>query len=164
MSTASQNNEFETSTGVLWDDPEAGQTWLVSLIGIIILTAVVIALSVMYFKTEQTEVDLKVIEPQYLALEDLKLKQMELLGSSGAYSLDIAGKPVERQRIPVAQAIKLVSQNAALTVPPASASKPRAAASAPAAPATAAAAAPAPKPAAVAVPVIAPADAAPAQK
>ena len=161
MSTASQNNEFETSTGVLWDDPEAGQTWLVSLIGIIILTAVVIALSVMYFKTEQTEVDLKVIEPQYAALEDLKLKQMELLGSSGAYSLDIAGKPVERQRIPVAQAIKLVSQNAALTVPPASASKPRAAASAPAAPATAA---PAPKPAAVAVPVIAPADAAPAQK
>ena len=161
MSTASQNNEFETSTGVLWDDPEAGQTWLVSLIGIIILTAVVIALSVMYFKTEQTEVDLKVIEPQYLALEDLKLKQMELLGSSGAYSLDIAGKPVERQRIPVAEAIKLVAQNSALTVPPSSASKPRAAASAPAAPA---AAAPAPKPAAVAVPVIAPADAAPAQK
>ena len=157
MSTASQNNEFETSTGVLWDDPEAGQTWLVSLIGIIILTAVVIALSVMYFKTEQTEVDLKVIEPQYIALEDLKLKQMELLSSSGTYSLDIAGKPVERQRIPVAEAIKL----AALTVPPASASKPRAAASAPAAPATAA---PAPKPAAVAVPVIAPADAAPAQK
>ena len=161
MSTASQNNEFETSTGVLWDDPEAGQTWLVSLIGIIILTAVVIALSVMYFKTEQTEVDLKVIEPQYIALEDLKLKQMELLGSSGNYSLDIAGKPVERQRIPVAEAIKLVAQNSALTVPPASASKPRAAASAPAAPA---AAAPAPKPAAVAVPVIAPADAAPAQK
>ena len=161
MSTASQNNEFETSTGVLWDDPEAGQTWLVSLIGIIILTAVVIALTVMYFKTEQTEVDLKVIEPQYIALEDLKLKQMELLSSSGAYSLDIAGKPVERQRIPVAQAIKLVAQNSALTVPPSSASKPRAAASAPAAPATAA---PAPKPAAVAVPVIAPADAAPAQK
>jgi hypothetical protein len=161
MSTASQNNEFETSTGVLWDDPEAGQTWLVSLIGIIILTAVVIALSVMYFKTEQTEVDLKVIEPQYTALEDLKLKQMELLGSSGSYSLDIAGKPVERQRIPVAEAIKLVAQNSALTVPPASASKPRAAASAPAAPA---AAAPAPKPAAVAVPVIAPANAATAQK
>jgi hypothetical protein len=158
MSTASQNNEFETSTGVLWDDPEAGQTWLVSLIGIIILTAVVIALSVMYFKTEQTEVDLKVIEPQYTALEDLKLKQMELLGSSGSYSLDIAGKPVERQRIPVAEAIKMVSQNAALTVPPASAGKPRAAASAPAT------AAPAPKPAAVAVPVIAPANAAPAQK
>ena len=161
MSTASQNNEFETSTGVLWDDPEAGQTWLVSLIGIIILTAVVIALSVMYFKTEQTEVDLKVIEPQYIALEDLKLKQMELLSSSGTYSLDIAGKPVERQRIPVAEAIKLVAQNSALTVPPSSASKPRAAASAPAAPATAA---PAPKPTAVAVPVIAPAGAAPAQK
>jgi hypothetical protein len=113
----------------------------------------------MYFKTEQTEVDLKVIEPQYIALEDLKLKQMELLGSSGSYSLDIAGKPVERQRIPVAEAIKMVSQNAALTVPPASASKPRAAASAPAP-----APAPAPKPTPVAVPVIAPADAASAQK
>ena len=153
MSTASQNNEFETSTGVLWDDPEAGQTWVVSLIGIIILTAVVIALSVMYFKTEQTEVDLKVIEPQYIALEDLKLKQMELLGSSGNYSLDIAGKPVERQRIPVTQAIKMVSQNAALTVPPASANKPRAAAPAPAADASA----PAPAADAAAAPAAAPA-------
>ena len=101
--------------------------------------------------------DLKVIEPLYIALEDFKLKQMELLGSSGNYSLDIAGKPVERQRIPVAEAIKLVAQNSALTVPPASASKPRAAAPAPAP-------APAPKPAAAAVPIIAPADVAPAQK
>lgn len=143
MSTASQNNEFETSTGVLWDDPESGQTWLVALIGVIILAASVIALSVMYFQTEQTEVDLKVIEPQYIALETLTTNQKELLRSSGSYSLDIAGQPVARERIPVEQAIKMVTQNPGLTVPPASANKPRAAAPAPALPAPAAPAAPA---------------------
>jgi hypothetical protein len=46
MSTATQQNEFETSTGILWDDPEAGKTWLVALMGIAILAALVIAISV----------------------------------------------------------------------------------------------------------------------
>jgi len=131
MSTVTQNNEFETTTGVLWDDPEAGTTWLVSLLSVIIFSAAVIALSVMYFQTEQTEVDIKVIEPQYIALETLTTKQKELLRSSGSYSVDVVGKPVTRERIPVEQAIKMVAQNSALTLPSASA-KQSAAPSAPA--------------------------------
>ncbi|MEI6475605.1 MAG: hypothetical protein WCO75_09450, partial [Planctomycetota bacterium] len=144
MSTATQNNEFETSAGVLWDDPEAGKTWLVSLISVIIFSATVIALSVMYFQTEQTEVDIKVIEPQYIALETLTMKQKELLRSSGSYSVDVVGKPVTRERIPVEQAIKMVAQNPALTLPSASAKQPSAApAPAPTVPVTKSAATPA---------------------
>jgi len=144
MSTATQNNEFETSAGVLWDDPEAGKTWLVSLISVIIFSATVIALSVMYFQTEQTEVDIKVIEPQYIALETLTMKQKELLRSSGSYSVDVVGKPVTRERIPVEQAIKMVAQNPALTLPSASAKQPSAAsAPAPTVPVTNSAATPA---------------------
>ena len=43
MSTASPENEFVTPAGVLWDDPEPGRTWTVSLVGIIILAALIIA-------------------------------------------------------------------------------------------------------------------------
>lgn len=144
MSTVTQNNEFETTTGVLWDDPEAGTTWLVSLLSVIIFAAVVIALSVMYFQTEQIEVDIKVIEPQYIALETLTTTQKELLRSSGSYSVDVVGKPVTRERIPVEQAIKMVAQNSALTLPLASAKQPSTApAPAPTVPVTKSAATPA---------------------
>lgn len=119
MSTASQPNEFETSTGVLWDDPEAGKTWTVSLMGITILAALVLALSVMYFRTEQAEVDAKVIEPEYLALKDLKAAQLSLLAGSGTYTAEVGGQKVERRRIPVAEAIRMMAGNPALAVPPA---------------------------------------------
>jgi hypothetical protein len=139
MSTATQQNEFETSTGVLWDDPEAGKTWLVSLMGVIILTALVIALSVMYFRTEATEVEAKVIAPEYLALKELKAKQLDLLASKGTYSVEVNGKQVQRSRIPVADAMRMMAGNPALAMPAAD-SKPAAAP----APAPAPAAAPAP--------------------
>lgn len=150
MSTASQPNEFETSTGVLWDDPEAGKTWTVSLMGVTILAALVLALSVMYFRTEQAEVDAKVIAPEYLALKDLKAAQLELLESGGAYSADIGGQPVQRKRIPVTDAIRMMAENPSLALP-AAGSKPT--------PAPAAAPAPAP----AAAPAAAPANAAPKQ-
>ena len=117
MSSASQDNEFVTPTGVLWDDPEAGKTWLVSIVGVTILAALVIAISVIYFRTEQAEVDAKVIEPEYLALKDLKARQLELLASSGAYEADVGGKPVQRRRIPVAEAMRMMASDPSLAVP-----------------------------------------------
>ncbi|MFM9098259.1 MAG: hypothetical protein ACKOQW_08210, partial [Phycisphaerales bacterium] len=83
MSTATPDNEFATPTGVLWDDPEPGQTWTVSLIGITIFAALTIAISVIYFRTEQAEVNAKVIEPEYLALKDLRAAQVLHQGLGG---------------------------------------------------------------------------------
>lgn len=117
MSTASDQGKFETTTGVLWDDPEAGKTWVTAIVGIIILTALMIALSVIFFQTEQREVDIKVIEPEYVALKEMKASQADLLASKGSYSLDIGGQPVKRERIPVADAIKLMAADPALAVP-----------------------------------------------
>ena len=125
-----------TPTGVLWDDPEAGKTWLVSIVGVTILAALVMAISVIYFRTEQAEVDAKVIAPEYLALKDLKAAQLELLKSGGAYVADIGGQQVQRKRIPVADAIKLMAENPALAMP-AAGSKPAAAPAAAPAPANA---------------------------
>ena len=136
MSSPTQDNEFVTPTGVLWDDPEAGKTWLVSIVGVTILAALVIAISVIYFRTEQAEVNAKVIEPEYLALKDLRAAQESLLASTGTYTVEIGGTAVERRRIPVTEAMRLMAANPALAVPPA-APKPAPAAPAAAAPAPA---------------------------
>jgi hypothetical protein len=141
MSTA-QTNEFETSTGVLWDDPEAGQTWLVTIVGVVILAGLVIFLSVVYFRGEEHEVEAKVIDPAYLALADAKQAQQSLLASSGSYSVEVGGQQVKRNRIPVAKAMEMLAANPALAVPAEGAKKPKAAA--PGAPAAPAPAAPAP--------------------
>ncbi|MBM4098671.1 MAG: hypothetical protein FJ260_01760 [Planctomycetes bacterium] len=131
MATAPQTNEFETSTGVLWDDPEAGKTWTASLMGVTILTALVVALSVMYFSSEQREVEAKVIAPEYLALKELKSSQLDLLASRGAYAVEVNGVKAERNRIPVGDAIVMMSQNPSLAAPD-PAAKPAPAPSAPA--------------------------------
>lgn len=147
MSTA-QTNEFETSTGVLWDDPEAGQTWLVTIIGVVILAGLVIFLSVVYFRGEEKEVEAKVVDPAYLSLADAKQAQQALLASSGSYSVEVGGQQVKRNRIPVSKAMEMLAANPALAVPAEGAKKPKPAAPA-AAPATkpaAPAAAPAPAP------------------
>jgi hypothetical protein len=133
MSTTT-DNEFVTSAGVLWDDPEEGRTWMVSLVGIVILCALVVFLSVVYFRTEQKEIDLKIVDESWLALQRSKQAQMELLSSAGAYTADVGGKPVARERMPIAKAMEALVANPALAVPPAS----RPAASADAAPAPAA--------------------------
>ncbi len=149
MSTA-QTNEFETSTGVLWDDPEAGQTWLVTIVGVVILAGLVIFLSVVYFRGEEKEVETKVVDPAYLSLADAKQAQQALLASSGTYTVEVGGQQVKRNRIPVTKAMEMLAANPALAVPAEGARKPKAAAPAPAAGAPAAnapAAAPAPAPA-----------------
>jgi hypothetical protein len=135
MSSPTQDNEFVTPTGVLWDDPEAGKTWLVSIVGVTILAALVIAISVIYFRTEQAEVDAKVIEPEYLVLKDLKASQLALLAGSGTYTAEVGGQKVERRRIPVAEAIRMMAGNPSLAVPPAG-SRAEVPASAPAVPTT----------------------------
>ena len=61
MSTTEQS-EFVTATGVRWDDPEEGKTWLVSLIGIVVLCVLVIFLSVGFFRAETTEVEPTVVD------------------------------------------------------------------------------------------------------
>ena len=124
MSTASPENEFVTPAGVLWDDPEPGRTWTVSLVGIIILAALIIAISVIYFRTEQAEVNAKVIEPEYLALKDLRGAQESLLASTGTYTIEIGGTAVERRRIPVTEAMPPAASKPAPAAPAAAAPAP----------------------------------------
>jgi hypothetical protein len=105
--------------------------------GIAILAALVIAISVIYFQTEGNEFEAKVIEPEYVALKDLTARQKDLLDSAGSYTIEVGGQQVTRERIKVSDAMQMVAGNPSLAVPSASAKKPAPAAPAASAPAPA---------------------------
>ena len=106
------------------DDPEPGSTWFFSLAGIVILVALVVAASVMYFHAETRETETKVIDPAYATLESLRAKWREQLGSYQRYAwTQPDGKNVQKVRVPVARAMELVVQEGL----PASAGAPAAA-------------------------------------
>jgi hypothetical protein len=91
------------------DDPEPGSTWFFSLAGIVILVALVVAASVMYFHAETRETDAKVIDPAYANLEAVRATWREQLGSYQRYPWTEAdGKVSQKVRIPVDRAMEIV--------------------------------------------------------
>ena len=104
------------------DDPEPGSTWFFSLAGIVILVALVVAASVMYFHVDARETETKVIDPAYATLENLRSGWREQLGSWQRYDWTLAdGKKVKRVRMPVDRAMELVVQEGLPTSAPAAA-------------------------------------------
>lgn len=132
MSTTEQS-EFVTATGVRWDDPEEGKTWLVSLIGIVVLCALVIFLSVVFFRAETTEVEQKVVDKSWEALQTAKRAQLDLLTQSNTYAVEVGGKQLNRQRIPITQAMEKLAADPRMAAPAAGSSAAAAPATAPAA-------------------------------
>jgi hypothetical protein len=116
------------------DDPEPGSTWFFSLAGIVILVALVVAASAMFFHADAREVETKVIDPAYANLEALRGSWREQLGSYQRYKWTLAdGKSAQKVRIPVARAMELVVQEG---LPTSAAAPAPAPAPQPAAPAT----------------------------
>jgi len=91
------------------DDPEAGSTWVVTLSAIIILSALVIATCVFYFKFEDKEIDVKVINPPDIWKTQLKNEQLAQLDVYQKYSVTAPdGSAEPRIRIPVTKAMEFV--------------------------------------------------------
>ena len=91
------------------DDPEAGSTWFLSLVSVVVMVVTVLALVVMFFDFADAEIDRKIVERPSVSLEELKLGQQETLTEYGTYEMEDAdGNAVKRIRIPVNQAMDLV--------------------------------------------------------
>ena len=91
------------------DDPEAGSTWFLSLVSVVVMVVTVLGLVVMFFDFADAEIDRKIVERPTVSLEELKLGQQETLTEYGTYEMEDAdGNAVKRIRIPVNQAMDLV--------------------------------------------------------
>lgn len=140
---ASHGIDHAQDQGGDFGDPEAGSTWIWSLGGAIVFTALVLAIAVVYFQAEQREFDAKVVDEPSAEYQALKAKQLANISDFGSYTVaDPSGAEQRRLRIPVKAAMEVVIANGGAAFAPTTA------ASAPApAPAPAPAAAPAPPPA-----------------
>ncbi|MSQ91242.1 MAG: hypothetical protein EXS01_07625 [Phycisphaerales bacterium] len=100
------------------DDPVAGTTWVVSLSSIIILTALVLATCVFYFRFENAEIDIKVIEPPSAWVTGLKRAQLGQLAVYQKFTVTAPdGSEEPRIRIPIARAMELVAADATKPAP-----------------------------------------------
>ncbi len=116
------SHDSTQSAKIQIDDPEAGSTWIASIVGITILGVLVIAVCVFYFRFEEEEVDVKVILPASTWTVALKTAQLSQLSVYQKYSVTAPdGSEESRIRIPVAQAMEFViadSKNPPKVAPP----------------------------------------------
>ena len=107
------SQDSQTISAVPTDDPESGSTWVVTLSAIIILSALVIATCVFYFKFEDKEIDVKVINPPDIWKTQLKNEQLAQLDIYQKYSVTAPdGSAEPRIRIPVTKAMEFVIADA----------------------------------------------------
>jgi len=103
--------QTESSQPQMMDDPEAGQTWVVSLAGIIILSVLVIAICVFFFGFENKEVDTKVVQPANAWSQAMRVEQEGELAKYQKYSVAAPdGSMQPRIRIPITRAMELVAE------------------------------------------------------
>lgn len=94
---------------VMLDDPEAGSTWFLSVVSIVLMVVTVLALAAMFFGFEASEVERKVVDKPAVQLQELKLAQQESLTESGTYEIENADGELEKRfRIPVSNAMTLI--------------------------------------------------------
>ena len=103
------SQDSQTISAVPTDDPESGSTWVVTFSAIIILSALVIATCVFYFKFEDKEIDVKVIAPPNIWKTQLMNEQLAQLNVYQKYSVTAPdGSAEPRIRIPVTKAMEIV--------------------------------------------------------
>ena len=103
------SQDSQSISSVPIDDPEAGSTWVVTFSAIIILSALVIATCVFYFKFEDKEIDVKVINPPDIWKTQLMNEQLAQLDVYQKYSVTAPdGSTEPRIRIPITKAMEFV--------------------------------------------------------
>ena len=107
------SQDANSISAVPTDDPESGSTWVVTFSAIIILSALVIATCVFYFKFEDKEIDVKVINPPNIWKTQLMNEQLAQLDVYQKYSVTAPdGSAEPRIRIPITKAMEFVIADA----------------------------------------------------
>ena len=131
---ASHGTEHVEDQGGDFGDPEAGSTWIWSLGGAIVFTALVLVIAVFYFRAEVQEFDSKVVDEPSVEYQSLKAKQLANIADYGTYTVTTAsGAEQRRIRVPVSRAMEVVVANGGAAFAP-EASAPAAAPAAAASP------------------------------
>jgi len=92
------------------EDPLAGPTWTLGLIGVIIFVVCVLGVAAIFYDRDRIEENAKVLEQPTLELEELNARQVARLG--GDVRIEKRTPDEESLVIPLDQAMKLVVEEA----------------------------------------------------
>lgn len=92
------------------EDPDAGITWGIGLIGTILLVVTVLAVVALYYNVKATEVKETVIEPQREDVRKLRAEQLQVLNDQPRWveREDESGEVQRYLAIPIDRAMELV--------------------------------------------------------
>lgn len=91
----------------MYDDPEAGSSWFITIAGIVVTVVLFVALAVMFFRFERAEFDKKVVDKPAEQLMRLRTSQQILLSESQTYTDPESGETL--RRIPIGEAMRQVA-------------------------------------------------------
>ena len=92
-------------------DPTAGPTWFIGLMGAVLLVVTVLGTAALYYNVKAEEVQDQVVAPPHEEVAALRREQQALLeGPPGWVERDVAGETVRAYVIPIERAMDLVIQ------------------------------------------------------
>ncbi len=118
MSTPSTISAAHGDPNVLvdHDDPEPGMTWFMTLASAIVLTALVLGLSALYYGVAASWNEDLVVSAPAERIESLRSEQRTLLTMPRRFEvLDVEGNPVPRIGVPLADAMEAMVREGSLT-------------------------------------------------
>jgi hypothetical protein len=92
------------------DDPKPGLTWLLGLLGALLLVVVVLGVTALYFNVKAEVFQRQVVSPPSREVLDLRARQEALL-DGGWVEVQRQGEAVRIYTIPIEQAMEIVVEN-----------------------------------------------------
>lgn len=92
------------------EDPSAEYTWMIGLIGTVLLVVTVLATVALYYNIKESEVKEAFIEPERIDVKELRDKQLKVLNDSSRWveREDESGEIKRHLAIPIDRAFELV--------------------------------------------------------
>jgi len=93
------------------EDPRAGLTWLLGVIGVLTLVITMLAVWALYYNLKRVEVEATVLAPARQDVIELRQHQEEfLVGPPRWILVDVQGETVRRYIVPIERAMDLIVQ------------------------------------------------------
>ena len=92
------------------EDPSAGYTWMIGLVGTVLLVVTVLGTTALYYNIKASEVKEVVIEPERIDVKQLRAKQLKVLNDPSRWveREDESGEIKRHLAIPIDRAFELV--------------------------------------------------------
>ena len=92
------------------DDPSTGLTWYVGGIGALLMVAILLALTALYYNVKAEEIQDQFVKPGRLEVMDLHARQEQRLHVPGEWvTREEAGETVRAYVIPIERAMELIA-------------------------------------------------------